>query len=801
LVLGWAAGDSADASQGYISGISWDAATGAAAVLGSTIITNAQGGVAPTGSSFYPAYENNNGIAVGSVEPVIDIGTQYPTYSAAVAVGGGATLLPNEEAAVESYATGINNLNPPLVPGTVWPSSDPVAVLWMPVNGTWTEKNLGAWIPASGSANGYSSELLGWTGSINDRCEIVGEFIDSNYNYLGGLIQNFHLIDLDSRTVGSGYYGFSPSQINNNGVMLANATRASDGQSVSVLLLPVELMVDADRNGQMSATDESIHNMDSTTAAIPYRFWVNDDQDCIIDEGSAGASYEEAEQIPPWSLDKDAEHIRTKRDLEDWARLWINMKGAAAMVQGNTGISVGLQFQPISGSSWPSGSPTPSIKICEAYETDGGIQYLTDDTTAGQQISGEYDVPVEDASGTGNSIVGTSPFMLPNSFWSDVDDDHPKHLIFEGVSAGQGQLVLVFYQGNQKIGEGGAVYMNIKEFTDMYDRAQANTNTTVPNNTTSTYSITNTATPASNESKQLIVFVHGINDDNDDYIADSNTFYKRLVCRGYTGHFASFRWPSPKSTLHPYNLTEYIAFKSGAAMKSYLDYLHGLGEFDTINVAAHSGGAMVVDEAIQQGGSIENYALMHASSSAKSYDGNNAALNYPYLADRNAAYPTPDANSLGGYNNCFSQPARRVNFYNENDGVLTYWWVKNQYWFRPDGGVGWTYWFDGVNCFYTTWTTRTLTDQFEIMSYVARSRSRAVGAQGTAVGGALTGGTISSNIGLEDGNFGFSGPLSFTESRSDHSGEFERSIQLTGPFYYNLLTYGFLIPNMIPLNQ
>ena len=112
-----------------------------------------------------------------------------------------------------------------------------------------------------------------------------------------------------------------------------------------------------------------------------------------------------------------------------------------------------------------------------------------------------------------------------------------------------------------------------------------------------------------------------------------------------------------------------------------------------------------------------------------------------------------------------------------------------------------------VNCFYEITDenglpliTRTLTQDYEKKSYVARSRTKAIGAAGLKYPPyALAGGVISTNISLQDASLGFVGDAKFGDSRPDHSGEFTKTIQNTTPFYYYLLKQGFqLQPKMAP---
>ena len=255
-----------------------------------------------------------------------------------------------------------------------------------------------------------------------------------------------------------------------------------------------------------------------------------------------------------------------------------------------------------------------------------------------------------------------------------------------------------------------------------------------------------------------------------------------------------------------FNKGEYIGFQSGAALRRYIDDFRGRFPGYTVNVFATSAGGAVVNEAIRLGAQVDNYVMAHVTLPAEAFDGNNTNLIYSYLAM--GGLSTPDADSLGGYNNCFTNATRRVNFYNDDDyacftGPLGA-WEGTQKATRPDhsfGVPGWDYYFDGTNCFYEITdenglpiSTRMLTQDYEKKSYVARSRTKAVGAAGLKYAPfALTRGAITNNISLQDASLGFVGAAAFGATRAEHSGEFTKSIQNSVPFYRELLKDGFLI--------
>ena len=65
------------------------------------------------------------------------------------------------------------------------------------------------------------------------------------------------------------------------------------------------------------------------------------------------------------------------RDLEDFTRLWFNFSSLhPAISQGE--IQIGIK--------WKNATGAPAIKIYEPIELAGGRQYLTDPTTAQNQL-------------------------------------------------------------------------------------------------------------------------------------------------------------------------------------------------------------------------------------------------------------------------------------------------------------------------------------------------------------------------------------------------------------------------------
>ncbi len=81
----------------------------------------------------------------------------------------------------------------------------------------------------------------------------------------------------------------------------------------------------------MGFNDPFVRDADKTTSDKPYRFWLNDDDDTAFEYDSETGRQigpKEEEQIPPAYPDYSLHHINSKRNLEDFARLWIDLSGA-----------------------------------------------------------------------------------------------------------------------------------------------------------------------------------------------------------------------------------------------------------------------------------------------------------------------------------------------------------------------------------------------------------------------------------------------------------------------------------------
>lgn len=313
--------------------------------------------------------------------------------------------------------------------------------------------------------------------------------------------------------------------------------------------------------------------------------------------------------------------------------------------------------------------------------------------------------------------------------------------------------------------------------------------------------------PTAGEQNKCVVFVHGIDMSVPEVHGYSESFFKRLWWEGYRGRFVSFRWSTPLSTdglftpfadqpnVSIFNSGEYRSWKCGAALRKYVDALRTqLGSGSVIGVVGHSLGNAAVGEALWQGMRPNSYVAMEAAVSLSCYYWSNPAPGEAVppanarLVNAESGHPTPLDTGSGGYYGYLASlqtiaGLNRVTYYNANDfwlatgrtapelitGItLDVDWVTNQVNHKPDDRYGpgqYTYDPDVNWARFRRGTSfnRTVLDPHERMPFVSRSRTSALGTSAPPPG--FTG----RNLGQDYG---------FGTQRPDHSGQFQRAIQL-----------------------
>ncbi len=561
---------------------------------------------------------------------------------------------------------------------------------------------------------------------------------------------------------------------------------------------PPSLAVDANRDGTIKLASEDAS--DATSATNPYRFWLNDDDDgnALNDEQEvAGGTAKDYESRGDFG-------IASKRDLEDFARLWLSVQGiTAALKRGD------LQL----GFKWTDGySGTPKINLYLHYESDGGTKYLTDSNIAAGQTSNPWSATL--VSTTNKNVVAPGDvFVLKKGVFDNLTEEQPAaHFLFEGAGEGKGRLQMVILDKNgAPIGEGPGVWMDLASVKSMYQRVKVTprdpSGIPEPFMSATTFDAGTASTEPSvdghpfvastDEAQTALVFVHGSNISYGEAVWNAETMFKRLYWQGNKGRFVLFYWDTLVGAFAgeipalPYNLNEYRALKYGPTLKSYVATL---SQGRTVNVASHSLGAGVVLSALKEGMAVNNYLVLQGAFSAKSYDANLPTLQR--FQDAEAGKPTPDMALINGYGGYLANvQGTLINMFNPDDfalatgtilGVETN-WEKNQIDSKPDDPVGvgqYNYVTQqpagytgpiplGGSVYYSIFQAaiRPVTDPHESMAFIARTRTKAVGAL------AGVGGVVSQEVQLNNTTYNFGA------TRSDHSAEFTRIIQQTVAFY------------------
>ena len=462
----------------------------------------------------------------------------------------------------------------------------------------------------------HSLELVGWSEFGTDPISVN--------KYSATIWRNGQVLDLNTLVDNPRWDLQVASSINDSGLIVGNGLFGGEGHGY--LLVPAQLIVDGNRDGQMSFDDPAVFDADQTNSERPYRFWLNDDDDTSIAE---------LEKVPAARSDSSLHQIGSKRNLEDFARIWIQITGLqAALVSGD--IKIGLKWNTVS-------SGTPAINIYSSADPQGSDNYLKDGDAAQAQISGTFGTTVVDTNGK-ETADANGLFIFKPEYWAGLTGrDAKRCLLFEGVTEGRGELELVFIDRNGvKIGEGGGVWLDLKNIKKIYEHFDITGKNQWPQ--------ADVDLPP-NEAKQAIVFVHGWNTSPAGARNQSETFFKRIWWRGFNGRFVAVRWdtqwvsafervPLIGETLNSYfahyDDSEHTAWSSGAKLAQVLATLPGVYTKDLVG---HSMGNVVCSGALLSNAPVDHYVLLQAAVPAACFD-RSAKARSTARALTNCARPT-----------------------------------------------------------------------------------------------------------------------------------------------------------------
>lgn len=470
----------------------------------------------------------------------------------------------------------------------------------------------------------------------------------------------------------------------------------------------IQLLVDKNRDGVLNKTDV-------TTATDPHVFWVNNDCDRSV--YTEDDLWDEDEAAITGSRTSDADFVMSKfripsmRDLEDYDRLHVRgLKELCRDLPTGQGYSIVFRWKTIL-------SGNPGIFVFKAADSNGGAGYLTNVTSAADQIfptlyPTNYTEPGASTLAVGRVLSGVSPVLHNDSARGTTD-----YFIYCATSGGVGELAVSLYKGIDLIGE-SSVFLDLRDVKELYERwtlgdSNGGTPATNPSIVSEGLPAGLTATQfndGTSSGQRYILLVHGWNMaplDKDNF---AETSFKRLYWQGYTNRFGSLRWPttygftgSVKDIIidaHNYDNGEYTAWRSSEGLRLHLLNLNQRYPNKTYLVA-HSMGNVVAGEALAlnaekyNGGQIVNtYVATQAAIPLNCYNQSiipSYSINFLYTPANfldNYVSVNWDSRTFNVYpgwlaTNVVSCGAR-INFYNPHDYALSKdLWQFNQV-LKPD---------------------------------------------------------------------------------------------------------------------
>lgn len=595
-------------------------------------------------------------------------------------------------------------------------------------------------------------------------------------------------------------------------------------------LLPVEIAVDANRNGEVE------FGTDKTSSDAPYEFWVNNDNDVGSDDEADDESVGIANYI-----DDD---INDTRDLEDLARIQIRFAGFLDKLKSGE-VQMVMKFRngTVDGD--------PAINLFPHLDPEGGRDYVENESSANYHV--EFADSIGDMPNPGRITkhfgytFGTRFWEGVNGLYTEATESQPtRHLLFEGAGEGKGELVLEFRKGNEVIGEGASCWLNLKDIKKCYEeytvagiygKSWQEINQIAPTGDTGDLSAAEEALYTSFElpevfeypspeedtpdyEKNYILFVHGWRMKPAEKYAFAETAFKRLWHRGYSGRFGTFSWPTEWTNRHSpaavpegiiwdpqnYDRSDRKAYMSGTALHALLHRLNGMYP-GRVRMFAHSMGNVVASQAMrieaiksEPQEIIHSFAACQSASVAFAYDADNPRT---MTADYIVTHPSTTGGTAWIEDTTVESPeipevyghfppnhpetkeyftdidevvsGNIANVHNWSDSALAAWMVNQ--WQKPDNGWGY-----GGLFYYEKWWRQDLngrqvlslySDAPEVFAHIAEAKSPALGAS-VEEGGFSTQKAIKQNL---DTMTAFSEEQKFEGDDEDHSAQF-RSINM-----------------------
>ena len=598
--------------------------------------------------------------------------------------------------------------------------------------------------------------------------------------------------------------GLYPFIIDTNKLLGTNLLMTTEVLSKTAQLYIPDMTIAADVS--RDSIIDFKNRTDRTATNNPFVFWINDDSDI----GSDDTASDQQPTNSPSNLNCANNTIDGLRDLEDFTRLQFKIDDLPAQFLTNGNYQVEVYLTNLLGS--------PSIRLFHAVESNGGLGYLTNITTASAQTNAV----------TLGVLTNGTPLTLSSTNWLSAGSNaFFLPMIFEGISTGQCVINFGFSSNNAApVALSRPFYLNLNEVTSLYEHWTVGDNNTedwtqIPSIPSRTADSAVFGAPQKPEDNDYILLVHGWRMQPWERRAFASTAYKRLWQLGYKGRFGLYSWPTDWTALSLWDLTnpdtwenydrsEQRAWSSGMGLYELMQNLNETQSPNRIRVIAHSMGNIVTSEALRlasvagkQLPMVQSYIASQAASVAHAYDATNPAyiLFSPLLRTPEiyAHFPRNNTNQpfFTGMRNAVGS-GKIINFNNQFDYALnsTFAWPINQS-TKPD--FGWHSLLIGTNKSYTFSDgntplilsgNETYHDQvYDIYAHIAQAESKALGCAEDSthhIQGEI-GGAVNLNA----------APFNYQNNSYEHSAEFN-SINMNRRSYWWQVLSTLSLTNNLP---
>jgi len=438
--------------------------------------------------------------------------------------------------------------------------------------------------------------------------------------------------------------------------------------AIRVTPLDLQVGVDLNRDGvisfeEMDANGKRIASPDQTTPERPFRFWLNDDYDVVLQygnhrfdktectadirsdpkDGRQVCEQEDLLDTGTTNVANGSKSIESLRDLEDFVALAIRIQPWQAGMSALKDVKVKLRTSGFSINVFEGKWGQPRTGGQSTTLLSG--EHVTDRGIAREQVQAQWISALPDTYGLPQSATRAGSRELKLK-WFDVYKDGVARLLFEGITGSEACLTqpdTCFLEVTIEDEKGHAIiskklYMTLHPVKAFYDHytvgvGQSDAPSITP---LRVHDAVFRLTPETQENRdKYIVFVHGWRMKNAERVNFAETALKRLYWSGYDGKFGFFSWPTDwfykpsylsrgesalKALADPqnYSRSEAIARRTAPALTQWLEQLgHG------VRVFAHSMGNVVVSEALRQFTGTQlmtTYVATQAAEVAGAYD-------------------------------------------------------------------------------------------------------------------------------------------------------------------------------------